>query len=145
MTEFKTSSDSNTKAVNKVIAEFRTSLQANKEALSLFLSEIKLDNIELNASIVSKIEKLQKDLVAENNLMDKLAENIQNAKVLSVKLQYTNKCVDDLESEKTVVKSCVSEINQYLQRLVETRDSLFTVSVRQQLLDKLQLVVAMLN
>ncbi|CAI9294198.1 unnamed protein product [Lactuca saligna] len=34
----------------------------------------------------------------------------------------------DLEDEKYLIKSCVSEINQYLMRLVETRDSLLTVS-----------------
>lgn len=76
--------------------------------------------------------------------MDQLAEKTQKARVLSIKLQYNNKRVDDLESEKTIIKSCASEINQYLQRLVETRDSVFTVSVRH-FSDKLQPVFAMLN
>ncbi|CAI9298949.1 unnamed protein product [Lactuca saligna] len=44
--------------------------------------------------------------------MDQLAEKAQKAKVLSIKLQYTNKHMDDLKSEKTIIKICVSEINQ---------------------------------
>lgn len=77
--------------------------------------------------------------------MDQLAKKTQKAKVLLVKLQYANKHIHNLEYEKTVVKSRVSEINQYLQRLVETRDSVFTVSVRKHLLDKFQPVFSMLN
>lgn len=86
MAEFRSSTDSNTEAMNKVITRFWTSLKAKKEAFSIVFSKIKQDNIELNASVVSKIEKLQSDLAAENNLMDKLAEKTAKAKVLLVKL-----------------------------------------------------------
>lgn len=113
-------------------------MKAEKEALSLIRTEIKVANAELTSIVASKIEKLQADLATENNLMDKLAEKIEKSKVLSVNLQYANERVDDLEFEKTVVKSCASEINQYLQWLVETHDSLFIVSVRKQLSEKLQ-------
>lgn len=60
--------------MNKVIVGFQTSLQAEKEALSLVHSEIKLQNTETNAYVVLKIKKLQKDLAAENNFMDKLPQ-----------------------------------------------------------------------
>lgn len=43
----------------------------------------------------------------ENTIMDKLAQKIGKAKVVSVKLNYTKKRLDDFESEKTVIKSCV--------------------------------------
>lgn len=114
MVEFRTSSDSNTEFVNKVIARFCNFLQAEKEELYVVRSTIKVDNVDLNASVLSKIETLQKDLVAENNIMGQLAEKTQKAKVLSIKLQYTNKRVVDLESKKIVVKSCVFKINQYM-------------------------------
>lgn len=93
-------------------------MQYEKEALSCVRSEIKLDNTELNVFIVSKTEQLQKVLAVENNLMDKLAKKSEKAKLLSVKLHYTNKHLDHLESKNTMIKSCVSEINQYLQRLI---------------------------
>ena len=87
MVEFRTSDDINIEAMNKVIAGFQTSLHAKKEALSLVLSQIKLNNTEQNAYVVLKIEKLQKDLAAKNNIMDKLAEKTEKAKILLVKLQ----------------------------------------------------------
>lgn len=131
--------------MNKVIERFGSSLKAEKEALSLIRSDIKVENVELTSSIISKIEKLQEDLAVEYKIMDELAKKTQKAKVLSVTLKNATKHNDGLEDERTLVKACVSEINQYLMRLVETHDSLFIVSIRQQLSDKLQLVFAMLN
>lgn len=69
--------------------------------------------------------------------MDKLVAKTVKAKILLVKIQYTNKHLDDLESEITVVKSYVSEINKYMHKLVEIHDSLLTVSVSQHLSEKL--------
>lgn len=77
--------------------------------------------------------------------MDKLAQKTEKAKILSVKLQYATRHVDSLESENFFLKSCVSEVNQYLRSIIETCDSLLTVSVRQHLADKLKLFFAMLN
>lgn len=57
-----------------MIAGFRSSLQAEKEALSLVHSEIKFDNVKTNASVLTKIEKLQQDLAVENKIMDQLAK-----------------------------------------------------------------------
>lgn len=99
--------DKNTNASSKFITGFRTSLQAEKKALSLVRYVIKQDNTRLNASIVSKIERLQKDLAVENNIMDKLAAKTEKAKVLSVKLHSTIKRLDDLESKRIVIKSSV--------------------------------------
>lgn len=65
----------------------------------------------INTFVVWKIGKLQKDLATEKNLMDKLAQKTEKEKVLLVKLTYANKHMDGLESEKTVLKSCVSEVN----------------------------------
>lgn len=122
--------DENTKGVSKVIISLGSTLQAEKEALSRVCSTIQLANSELNIGIESKIEKLQSDLVVENNLMDKLAQKTEKSKVLTLMLNYDNKHLDDLESEKAVVKSCVLDVKHYLHRLVETRDSLLSVSVR---------------
>lgn len=61
--------------------------------------------------------------------MDKLAQKTKKANVLSVKLHYKTKRLDDLELDKTIFQSCISDINQYLQRLMETCDSLLTILV----------------
>lgn len=87
MAEFRTTADTNTKAVNKVIASFHTSLHQEMESLSTDHSAIAVDNAKLNASIFTNIEKLQTDLVIEDKIMDELDEKTQKAKVLSVKLK----------------------------------------------------------
>lgn len=48
-------------------------------------------------------------------------------------------------SEKAVFKSCVADINLFLQTLIETHDSLHIVSVLQHLDDKLKKIFSMLN
>lgn len=131
--------------MNKVFEGFCTSLNAEKEALSLIGSDIKIENVELPSSVVLWIEKLQADLTIENKIMDELAEKNQKTKVLAQKLKHTTQHNANLEEERSLIKGCISEVNQYLTRIVETRKSSFTVSIRQSLSKKLQLVFAMLN
>lgn len=69
MVNFRTSSGSNTEAVNKVVAGFHNSMQAEKEALFIIHSEIKVDNVELKTSVLTKIKKLQEDFAIENMIM----------------------------------------------------------------------------
>lgn len=68
----------------------------------------------MSASVVSKIEKLQADLAIENKIMDQLAQKTEKIKVLSTKLNYTNSHLDYLENERTIVKSCIYDVNQFL-------------------------------
>lgn len=145
MADFRNSSDQSTTAANKVITSFRTTLPIEMEALSKVHSDIQTDNAELNTTIVLKIDQLQKDLATENNLMDQLALKTEKAQLLSVKLTYANKHIEDMESEKAIVKCSVSDVNKYLQNLIESRDSLVTVSVRRHLANKLKPVFSMLN
>lgn len=129
MADFERCSDENTEHVNKVIASLDCTLQTEKEALSSVRYKKQHDNSELNTYVVSNIDQLQKDLATKNNLMDKLAQKNEKAEVLSIKLTYANKHLDDLESKKTVRKSCFSEVNHYLHYIVGTRDSLLSLGM----------------
>ena len=86
MEDFWSSFDNNTTAANKVITNLGNRLQTEKEALSKVRVELRVDNMEMSASIVSKIEKLQTDLATENKIMDRLAVKTKKVKVLSVQL-----------------------------------------------------------
>lgn len=77
----KTSSNSNTKSLNKVIAWFGNSLQAEKEALSVVRSAMKLDNAEFTTSIVTKIKNFEVDLATENKITDQLDEKTQRPRL----------------------------------------------------------------
>ncbi|CAI9287624.1 unnamed protein product [Lactuca saligna] len=48
-------------------------------------------------------------------------------------------------TRKVVFGICISDINEYLQRLLETHDSILTISVGQHLFEKLKLVFRLLN
>lgn len=120
-------------------------LQLEKEALSMVCFDLKVNNTEMCASKVSKIKQLQKDLTAENEIMDKLVQKTEKAKVLFVNLNYTTTHLDDLDSDKTIFRSYILDINQYLQRLMETHDSILTISVRQHFSDKLKPVFTLVN
>lgn len=145
MVDFRSSANKNTKEDNKVIMSLGTTLQTEREAFSRARGELQTDTSAMIVSVVSKIEQLQKDLAAENEIMDKLVAKTEKVMVLSLKLNYANKHLDDLKTEKVVIKRCISEINQYMHRMVETRDSLLNVSIRQNLLEKLQPVFDMFN
>ena len=53
MTDFRSTTNSNTEFMNKVIVGFPTSMQAKKEALFLVCFNIKQDTNDFNASFVS--------------------------------------------------------------------------------------------
>lgn len=77
--------------------------------------------------------------------MDELAVKTEKMKVLNVKLSYANKQIDELKSEKVVIKSCVSDVNVDLYNLIETCESLLAVYVRQHLVEKLKPIFSMLD
>ena len=77
--------------------------------------------------------------------MDDLAEKTQKKKVISAKLKNTKTSIANLEEEKSLVKGCVSDINQRLLHIIESHDSLFTILVSQFLLEKFQPVITLLN
>ncbi|CAI9271899.1 unnamed protein product [Lactuca saligna] len=145
MNDLRISFDKNTTDMIKMIEGLHSSVKAKKEALSKLCSEIKLDNIDMNSTISTKLEKLQNDLAAENKIMDTFDEQTQKVKVLTKKMKNATLNISNLEEEKSLVNGKISEINQHLLRIVETRDSLFIVSVRQNLFEKLQIVFTMLN
>lgn len=65
MADFRTSFDKSISDMNKVIEGFRSSLKAEKETLSTLHADIKLDNVDLNTTIMKQLTKLQNLLAAE--------------------------------------------------------------------------------
>lgn len=77
--------------------------------------------------------------------MDALAVKTENVKVLTVKLENAEKRVNDLQSEKEVMKSCIEDVNALLSNIIDTDDSMMTITVKKSLSEKLRPVFAMLN
>lgn len=137
MEEFLSSSERNTTSVDTTINSLVSSLQTEKDALTKVRSYIQTDNSEIQTSISSMIDKLYVDLAHENKIMDELAIKTDRVKVLLVMLMHVNSHIADLKSENVVIQSCIANVKSNLHNLIETHNSLLTVSVRQHLVEKL--------
>ncbi|CAI9282029.1 unnamed protein product [Lactuca saligna] len=80
-----------------------------------------------------------------SKIMDALDLKTEKVKVLTVNLDNVEKHVNDLLSEKVAMKSYIAEVIGMLSDIIETRDSMITITVKKHLAKKLRLVFAMLN
>ena len=135
----------NTAKENAVVTSLGTIFRTEKDALEKVCTGIQSDNTEFHTSISSEIAKLHEDLTLENKITDEIAIKTEKAKVLSIKLTHANKHFDNLLSEKAGMKSCIADVNAYLNNFIKTHDSLITIYVGKHLVDKLRPVFAMLN
>ena len=60
-------------------------------------------------------------------------------------LKQEKKEIDELKSERTVMKSWVSDVNSLLSNLLEAHDPIFIITIRRHLADKLRPAIALLN
>ena len=77
--------------------------------------------------------------------MDALDLKTRKVKVLTVKLENAEKQVSDLLSEKVSMKSCIVDVNGLVSYIIETRDSMITITIKKYIYEKLRLVFAMLH
>ncbi|CAI9269824.1 unnamed protein product [Lactuca saligna] len=145
MSTFQNSFEMNNAKVNVVITSLGSTLHIEKDHLEPVRTGIKIDNSKFHSSISSKIDKLHEDLAMENKIMDKLAVKTEKVKVLSVQLSHANTRIDEFLSKKATMKSCIADVNALLSYIIETHDSLVTITVKKHLAEKLRLVFTMLN
>ncbi|CAI9288513.1 unnamed protein product [Lactuca saligna] len=125
MANLRASADKIRTDMNMVIKAFGSSLKAEREDLSKIRGDIKLDNVDQNSTITTQLDNLKPNMVAENKIMDALAEQTQKAKVLTENLKHAKLEVDKLQEEKISIKAFYSEIHQRLLIIVETRSHPF--------------------
>ena len=104
MNNFQTSFESNTTKANEVIANLDSSLKVARAKLQKVRTGITTDHEEFKSSISSQISKLQDDLAMEIKIMDSLAIKTEKIKVLTIKLEQAEKQVQDLVTERAVMK-----------------------------------------
>ncbi|CAI9271821.1 unnamed protein product [Lactuca saligna] len=68
----------------------------------------------------------------------------EKVKVLDLELQQSEKQVKDLLSERVVVRSCIMDVTGLLSDIIETMDSMISITVRKDLAKKLSPVFTML-
>ncbi|CAI9295633.1 unnamed protein product [Lactuca saligna] len=129
--------DASAKA-NEVISSLGSTLKTEKEKLQEVCTGLKSDHDEFQSSISLQIYKLQDDLIMEREIMDALAVKTKKVKVLTVKLENVEKQVNDLLSEMETMKSYITDVIAMLSDIIETRDSMITITVKKQLAEKLR-------
>lgn len=113
--------------------------------LEVVRTGFQIDNAELKSSISSKITKLKDDLATESKKIDALALKMEKVKVLTAKLENAEKRINDLLSEKAVMKSCITDVNALLSDIIEACDLMITITVNKNLSKKLRQVFTMIH
>ncbi|CAI9298477.1 unnamed protein product [Lactuca saligna] len=81
----------------------------------------------------------------EIKIMDTTAVKTEKVKVLNVKLDAIKKQVKDLLCERAVIKICILDVTGLLSDIIETRESMITITVRKHVAEKLSPVFVMLH
>ncbi|CAI9281518.1 unnamed protein product [Lactuca saligna] len=108
-------------------------------------ADISTSNSKFQTSISSTLCKFQEDLAVERKIMNELARQTTQVKTQSVKLKHAQKEIDYIKSERTSIKSCVSDVNYLLSNLIEAHDPVLTITIPRHLADKLRPKIALLN
>ncbi|XP_052625803.1 golgin candidate 5-like [Lactuca sativa] len=74
----------------------------------------------------------------ENGIMDELARRTNQLKLQTHKLRSAHAEIDDLKSEREVIKSSAADVHSILLHLIEGHDPLVTITTRRHLGDKLR-------
>nr|KAJ0211645.1 hypothetical protein LSAT_V11C400202070 [Lactuca sativa] len=110
-------------------------------------AQIFLDSLQTAAqknahSIHSKVDdrltQLEAELAVENKVMDELDKRTSHLKMQNLKLRTETEEINDLNSEREVIRSSVGDVHSILLHLLDAHDSIFTISIRRHLAEKLR-------
>ncbi|CAI9285238.1 unnamed protein product [Lactuca saligna] len=141
----------NLEKMNKVVDDFASVCNNMNEKVDKIITDAQSftekfqSSFESNTVKANEITKHQEDLATESKIMDALALKTEKLKVLTVKLENVEKRVNDLLSEKDVIKSSIIDVNALLSDIIETRDLMIMIIVKKHLSEKLQPGFSMLN
>lgn len=112
--------------MQKVISGLAESLKAENEAFETLRSDMKKENSELASSIDTKLEQLKTNLAMENEVMDQMASKTIKLQVLKADLKHTTAVLTSAMSQNKALRSCASNIDSFLRRIIEEDDPILT-------------------
>ncbi|CAI9295770.1 unnamed protein product [Lactuca saligna] len=98
-----------------------------------------------NTIVNYRLTQLEAELAVENRIMDELDKHTSQLKMQNLKLRSVTTELNDLKSEREVIRSSVGDIHSILLHLLDTHESILTISIRRHLADKLIHALAILN
>ncbi|CAI9282409.1 unnamed protein product [Lactuca saligna] len=104
--------------------------KTEKTNLEMIRTGLQQDYVSFQTSFTSQITKHHDDLAMESKVMDALARKTEKVKVLDLKLQQSEKKVQDFLSKRVVVRSCISDVTGLLLDIIQTRESMIFVTIQ---------------
>ncbi|CAH1440022.1 unnamed protein product [Lactuca virosa] len=143
MENFQTTFNSNTTSANEALKSLGSFFKTEETKLQEIRTGLKTDHESFQATLPSQVSQLKDELLKETNLKDSLTLKSEEAKVLSTKLEALEQQVNDLLSETEDMRSCITDVTGMLSDIIETRDSMITITMRKHLVENLRPVFAM--
>ncbi|CAI9269411.1 unnamed protein product [Lactuca saligna] len=128
----------NAAIVTSSVETLQQTLQSECSKVEAACHAIQQANEAFHANVNECLSQLQADLAMENGLMDKLVRHTNQLKLQTHKLRSAHAEIDDLKSEKEVIRSSAVEVHCILLHLIEGHDPLVTITTRRHLADKLR-------
>ncbi|CAH1431384.1 unnamed protein product [Lactuca virosa] len=135
----------NANMVNATIKDLTTTLQEEHKHFESIRKGIQADNAEFVSSVKARLDQLQTGLAVESKVMDELDRRTAQLKTQTLKLTLATKEIDDLKSERAVIKSCVGDVHSLFSNLLEAHDSVLTLTVPRHLAEKLRPALEILS
>nr|KAJ0188056.1 hypothetical protein LSAT_V11C900503890 [Lactuca sativa] len=128
----------NAQTVNASVENLQRSLQSERSILEAARQAIEEANETLHANFNERLTQLEAKLAVENRIMDELDRRTAQLKLQTQKLHTANVEINDLKSEREVIRSSSTDVHSILLQLIEAHDPIITITVRHHLADKLR-------
>ncbi|CAI9269809.1 unnamed protein product [Lactuca saligna] len=128
----------NAQTVNASVENLQQSLQSERSNLEAARLAIEAANETLHANVNDRLNQLEAELAVENRIMDELDRRTSQLKMKNYKLRTATTEVNDLKSEREVIRSSAADVHSILLHLLEAHDPIITITIRRHLADKLK-------
>ncbi|CAI9279258.1 unnamed protein product [Lactuca saligna] len=128
----------NAATVTSSVETLQQTLQSECSKVDVARNAIQQANEAFHANVNEHLSQLQKDLAMENGLMDELSRRTNQLKLQTHKLRSAHAEIDDLKSEREIIRTSAADIHSILLHLIDGHDTLVTTTTRRHLADKLR-------
>ncbi|XP_052626744.1 uncharacterized protein LOC128133385 [Lactuca sativa] len=128
----------NAATVTSSIETLQQTLQSECSKVEAARLALQQANEAFHANFNERLSQLEADLAMENGVMDELARHTNQLKLQTHKLKTAHAEIDDLKSEREVIRSSGADIHSILLHLIEGHDPLVTITTRRHLAEKLR-------
>ncbi|CAI9266115.1 unnamed protein product [Lactuca saligna] len=135
----------NSLTVNASVDNLQRSLQAERSNLEAAHQAIEAANATLHDNVNDRLTQLEAELAVENRIMDELDKRTSQLRMQNLKLRTATAELNDLKSDREVIRSSITDVHSILLHLLEAHDPIITITIRTHLADKLRPALDILN